>query len=293
MPCLAVNRRTTAAPRYQAQPARQPRNEARTRRSARAVALYGRAASRRGGSRWRATSGPRRSGRSSRPPLPRASSGLVTTRMKKPPAQFVERYSARRSNARARGAPLEVIQAEFVLQFAVLLFDRPPTAREPDELLPRRLRVQIEHVVRSRVVRQRSLEQRPPFATPVAQAHPSRGKAGDQRPFRTVSPTHPAPGRRRQPLSHRLERLGGAGAWGPRFEQAPHRHRVPQAHPFERGPKPCRRAVVRVGDHGRGDTARRAHRRAAACSSRATSSVTCSAALVQKRPGLPERPALS
>jgi hypothetical protein len=50
-------------------------------------------------------------------------------------------------------AALEMIETEFVFQFAVLLFDRPAPPRHADEVLQRRRRREIQEVRLSLAVR--------------------------------------------------------------------------------------------------------------------------------------------
>ena len=148
------------------------------------------------------------------------------------------------------GTPFEVIEPQFVFQLAVLLFDGPAAARQTDQRLQRGRCLQIEDVVLPRVVGQRPFEEDPALAPPVAQADPTRDKAGGQRTLRALPPPNPAPSACREAASHRLETARGGRTRPPRVEQSAHRHRIPQALALQAGAEGGRRAVVRVGHDG-------------------------------------------
>src|SRR5260221_14582783 len=63
----------------------------------------------------------------------------------------------------AMTAAFEMVETEFVLELAILLLDRPPTAGERDQVVQRGRRVEVEQVVFPFVVHQRALAQEPPL----------------------------------------------------------------------------------------------------------------------------------
>src|SRR5918994_3729037 len=99
-----------------------------------------------------------------------------------------------------QGTPFEVIEAEFVLQLLILLFDRPALVRQSDQRAQRRRRRQVDEIVLGPVARPESaLAEEPDLGreatvAPVVCGGDARGaEPGPPCGLGTVAPRDDAP----------------------------------------------------------------------------------------------------
>src|SRR6476659_6201195 len=92
------------------------------------------------------------------------------------------------------GAPFEVIQPEFALEFLVVLFDLPACVGQRDELFERPGARRLHEVVLAIVgAGDRPLADEPAVLVALRRAHAHSREAGDQGPFGPGAPTDAAP----------------------------------------------------------------------------------------------------
>src|SRR3989442_12459827 len=93
----------------------------------------------------------------------------------------------------AERAAFEMVPAEFVLEFSVLLFDRPAAPRERDQRFERGRGIQIEHVGFPFVLRQGPLAEQPALAATPCGPPAEADHARRHRPLAPESPPDPSP----------------------------------------------------------------------------------------------------